>query len=100
VIDNKLTLGVAEGIETALASRLGSGIPTWSCMSANGMKSFIWSTGLESLVIFADHDKHGVGQTAAWELAARAAAAGLEVRVLVPETVGADWLDIYVGEIA
>lgn len=45
-INNKLTLGAAEGIETALACRLGSGIPTWSCMSANGMKSFIWPAEL------------------------------------------------------
>jgi hypothetical protein len=97
-INGKVTLGVAEGIETALACKLGSGIPTWSCVSANGMKSFIWPAGLESLVIFADHDKHGVGQAAARELAARAAAAQLEVRVLVPDTAGADWLDVYVGE--
>lgn len=60
-INNKLTLGVGEGIETALVCRLGSGIPTWSCVSASGMKSFIWPVGLESLVIFADNDKHGVG---------------------------------------
>jgi hypothetical protein len=97
-INNKLTLGVAEGIETALACRLDSGIPTWSCMSANGMKSFIWPTGLESLVIFADNDKSGVGQAAARDLSARAVAAGLEVRVLVPQTAGTDWLDVYLGE--
>jgi hypothetical protein len=96
-ISNKLTLAVAEGIETALACRLGSCIPTWSCMSANGIKSFIWPSALESLVIFADNDKHGVGQAAAWDLASRAVAAGLEVRVLVPQTAGTDWLDVYVG---
>jgi phage/plasmid primase-like uncharacterized protein len=67
-------------------------------MSANGMKSFIWPTGLESLVIFADNDKSGVGQAAARDLSARAVAAGLEVRVLVPQTAGTDWLDVYLGE--
>lgn len=97
IINGKLTLGVAEGVETALACWLGAGIPTWSCISAGGMKSFAWPVGLESLVIFADHDAKGIGQAAARELAARAAAAGLEVRVLVPATVGADWLDVYCG---
>jgi hypothetical protein len=98
VIEGKLTLGVAEGIETALACSLGFQVPTWSCVSANGIKTFIWPPNLERLVIFADHDLSGVGQAAANALAARAAAAGLEVRILVPTTAGADWLDVYKGD--
>jgi putative DNA primase/helicase len=97
IINGKLTLGVAEGIETALACYLASGIPTWSCVSAPGIKSFQWPAGLQSLVVFADNDAHGVGQSAARELVGRAAAAGLECRVLVPEIVGYDWLDVYVA---
>ena len=97
IIDGKLTLGVAEGIETALACYLGSGIPTWSCVSAPVIKSFQWPAVLQSLVVFADNDAHGVGQSAARELAGRAVAAGLECRVLVPEIVGNDWLDVYVA---
>jgi len=96
-INGKLTLGVAEGIETALACYLASGIPTWSCVSASGIKSFQWPAGLQSLVIFGDNDASGVGQSAARDLAGRAAAAGLECRVLIPETAGTDWLDAYVG---
>ena len=98
IIEGKLTLGVAEGIETALACWLGFQVPTWSCLSANGIKTFNWPPDLERLVIFADHDRSGVGQDAANELAARAAAAGLEVRILVPTNAGADWLDVYLGE--
>lgn len=97
VINGKLTLGVAEGIETALACCLASGIPTWSCVSASGIKSFEWPAGLQSLVIFGDNDASGVGQSAARDLAGRAAAAGLECRVLIPQTIGNDWLDDYVG---
>lgn len=96
-IDGKLVLGVAEGIETALACFLGSGIPTWSCMNAGGVRSFDWPQGLQSLIVFADNDASGVGQSAARDLAGRAAAAGIEVRVLVPEIVGTDWLDAYVA---
>ena len=97
VINGKLTLGVAEGIETALACYLASGIPTWSCVSASGIKSFEWPAGLQSLVIFGDNDASGAGQSAARDLAGRAAAAGLECRVLIPKTIGNDWLDDYVG---
>jgi len=98
MIDGKLVLGVAEGVETALACYLGSGIPTWSCMNAGGIRSFDWPHGLHSLIVFADNDASGVGQAAGRDLAGRAAAAGVEVRVLVPETVGTDWLDTYVAE--
>ena len=97
IIDGKLVLGVAEGVETALACYLGSGIPTWSCMNAGGIRSFDWPHGLHSLIVFADNDASGVGQAAGRDLAGRAAAAGVEVRVLVPETVGTDWLDTYVA---
>jgi hypothetical protein len=95
IIEGKMTLGVAEGIETALACQLGWAIPTWSCVSASGMKTFIWPTQVESLVIFADNDPAGL--IAARDLAARAAPAGIEVRILVPKTARADWLDIYLG---
>ena len=97
VINGRLTLGVAEGIETALACYLASCIPTWSCVSASGIKSFQWPDGLQSLVISADNDASGVGQSAARDLAGRAASAWLECRVLVPEVVSNDWLDVYVA---
>lgn len=96
-INGKLTLGVSEGIETALACYLASGIPTWSCVSAGLLRAFQWPVGLQSLVIYADNDASGVGQSAARDLAARAAAAGIECRVLIPEIVGNDWLDVYVA---
>lgn len=97
IINGKLTLGVAEGIETALACYLASGIPTWSCVSAGLLRAFQWPVGLQSLIVYADNDASGVGQAAARDLAGRAAAAGLECRVLIPEIVGTDWLDVYAG---
>lgn len=95
----RLTLGVAEGIETALACYLSSRIPTWSCVSAGGMKRFVWPEGLQSLIIFGDNDKSGVGQAAAQALLKRAIQSGLECRVLIPIEIGRDWLDVYVGGI-
>lgn len=98
IINGQLVLAVAEGIETALACWLASGIPTWSCVNAGGVRSFVWPDGLQSLVVFGDNDASGVGQSAARDLAGRAVAAGVEARVLIPEIVGADWLDVYTAE--
>lgn len=95
-VNGRITLGVAEGIETALACQLASGMPTWSCVSATGIERFIWPVELQSLIIFADHDESGVGQEAAARLALRAIDAGLECRLLIPKLVGSDWLDVYV----
>lgn len=97
VLEGHLTLGVAEGIETALACQLGAAIPTWSCLSAFGMQQFVWPIGLQSLIVFADNDESGVGQDAARKLAKRAVEAGLECRILIPQKVGHDWLDVYAG---
>lgn len=96
LLDGRLTLGVAEGVETALACYLSSKIPTWSCVSAHGLKKFEWPQGLQSLLIFGDNDKNGVGQAAAHALALRAISSGLECRVLIPQGLGTDWLDVYV----
>lgn len=89
------TIGVAEGIETAIACRLASGIRTACAISAGLLKQFRWPRATKSLVIFADNDANSVGQDAAKALAGRATAAGLTVRLLVPEQVGTDWADVW-----
>lgn len=90
----RLSLGVAEGIETAMAaSLLSGGLPVWSCVSANGLTTFAPPQGLQSLYVFADNDASGTGQKAAAELAQRTARAGLATRVLTPPGAGTDWAD-------
>lgn len=93
-IDGLMTLGVGEGLETCLAAHLGSGLPVWSCLNAGLLAQFVWPSELQQLVVFGDHDANGVGQRAARTLAARACAAGLKVRVLIPPNEGNDWLDV------
>lgn len=90
--DGLLGLGVAEGIETAIAACILSGVPVWPCVSAHGLESFNPPPGVRSLYVFGDRDESGVGQKAAAALAGRAAAAGLVARVLLPDAVG-DWAD-------
>lgn len=93
-------LGVAEGIETAISARLGSGIPTWATVSAAGMASFQWPAGTRRLVVFADNDVNETGQKAAARLAARASRAGLSVSVVTPSVPGTDWADVWAAEAA
>ena len=86
------TLGVAEGIETALAASELFEVPVWSCISTTGIGSFEPPEGAEHIVIFADNDANFAGQAAAYRAAHRLALKGIEVEVVIPPSVG-DWLD-------
>ncbi len=86
------TLGVAEGIETALAASELFEVPVWSCISTTGIESFEPPEGVEHIVIFADNDANFAGQAAAYRAAHRLALKGIEVEVVIPPSVG-DWLD-------
>jgi len=85
-------LGIAEGIETALAASELFEVPVWSCISAQGIESFAPPDGVKEVVIFADHDGNFAGQKAAYAAAHRLTLKGFEVEVCIPPTVG-DWLD-------
>ncbi len=86
-------LGVAEGIETALAAFCASGVPTIATYCAGALADFLWPAGVQRLVIFADADK--AGREAAAALRARALAARLRCETLTPTTEGADWCDVW-----
>lgn len=86
------SLGIAEGVETALAASELFEVPVWSCISASGIESFEPPQGVEHVIIFADHDANFAGQAAAYRAAHRLALKGYEVEVCIPPTVG-DWLD-------
>ncbi|MBP9609882.1 MAG: toprim domain-containing protein, partial [Laribacter sp.] len=87
-------LGLAEGIETALACHLASGLPVWSCISAHGLESVRLPDDVPGVWIFGDHDTSGTGQQAAHRLAARLHGEGRQVRVLLPSRPGMDWCDV------
>lgn len=103
-------LGVAEGIETALAAHLGSGMPVWSCLNTSLLEKFIAPEGVELLVIWADLDKRNqrtgqrAGEKAANALAERVTATGREALILYPPGdpdaagKGIDWCDVYVAQ--
>ena len=53
------TLAVAEGIETALAVRVATGLPVWATSSAGVMARLIVPAEVHLVVICADHDQAG-----------------------------------------
>ncbi|MEN3257520.1 primase-helicase zinc-binding domain-containing protein [Sodalis endosymbiont of Spalangia cameroni] len=61
------TLGVAEGIETALSCKQTYGCNTWSTLNAGFLRKFRAPTGVKHLIIFADTDPNGAGLAAAFE---------------------------------
>lgn len=92
VPDDEVTLGLglAEGIETALAVMQRAGwSPVWAATSAGAMARFPVLAGIEALTLFADAD--GPGLDAARGCAGRWAAAGREAQLLVPPK--GDWND-------
>ena len=88
-------LGVAEGIETALAASCASRVPTVAAYSAGALAGYSWPAGVQRLVIFGDADRPG--REAAEALRMRALAARLHCEVLTPTTEGADWCDVWAG---
>ena len=86
------SLGIAEGIETALAAAELFEVPVWSCISTSGVESFEPPEGVEHVIVFADNDANFAGQAAAFRAAHRLALRGIEVEVVIPPEHG-DWLD-------
>lgn len=93
------TLGVAEGIETALAAGIVSGLPVWACLNAGALAKFRPPEGVGCVVVFADDDTSHAGQAAAHTLARRIKALRLDAQVRVAGEAfrlpsGWDWNDV------
>ena len=86
-------IGVAEGIESALAAWCASTVGTVATYCAGNLAAWVWPQNVQRLVIFADNDK--AGREAAGTLHARALAAGLRVEVMTPTDPGTDWCDVW-----
>lgn len=85
-------LGIAEGIETAIAASMRFDVPVWSCVSASGIESFIPPAEVKRVIVFADNDESFTGQAAAFAFAKRMANK-VKVEIEMP-TISGDWADM------
>lgn len=69
LMDAEKTLGIAEGIETALSANDKYNVPCWSVINSGFMKRFRAPNGVTKLFIFADNDRSLTGHAAAFECA-------------------------------
>jgi putative DNA primase/helicase len=86
-------LGVAEGIETALAAQQLFGFPAWAYLTAGRLKTFQPPVGTKQLIVRADHDIDGTGQRAAYALAS-SLTPRLTVDVRIHDNADTDWVDV------
>ena len=91
-------LGIAEGIETALAASNLFGVPCWSALNADMLSKWVPPEGVSSVVVYADHDASFTGQAAAFALARRLSVKDLAVRVMIPDAVDTDWNDVWLNQ--
>lgn len=87
-------LGIAEGIETALAASMRFGVPVWSCVSSGLMEQWEPPAGIKRVIVFGDNDPKFAGQAAAYRIAHRLAVKNISVEVFIPENSGEDWADV------
>jgi hypothetical protein len=88
-------LGWAEGIETAMAAMLLTGIPCWAALGTERFASIALPRTVERLILFLDHD---AGGRRAETLALDSFGGGaLQIESRYPASEGADWNDVLLG---
>lgn len=92
-------LGIAEGIETAIAANELFGIPTWAVLSTSGMEAFQPPAAVRQVKIYADNDRNFAGQKAAYVLAQRLGR-DVAVEVATSSKPDTDWLDVLNDRVA
>lgn len=92
------TLGIAEGIETALAAAQIRRMPVWAALDTGKMMQWEPPEGVKNIRIFADKDPNYAGESAAYALAHRLCTTGNYDSVLVqtPPMMG-DWNDYLIS---
>lgn len=94
-------IGIAEGIETALAVRQRTGMPVWAALSATLLERWEPPADVRLVLIWADLDRSGAGQAAANGLRDRLLSQGIQVALHLPAgpipagQKGSDWADLW-----
>jgi putative DNA primase/helicase len=87
-------LGVAEGIETALAVHQTVGMTVWSALICTFLERFHPPGSIEQITIWADRDENGAGQRSAEVLRKNLEAKGIKASVMLPPGNGTEWMDV------
>ncbi len=88
-------LGIAEGVETALAAARLYNVPVWAALNENRLEAWQPPEGVNDIIIFGDSDANCVGQAAAYALGKRLSRDKTKnVQVLLPPEVGMDFNDV------
>jgi putative DNA primase/helicase len=94
LFDAAVEMGVAEGVETALAASQLWGLPVWATLTAGNLEAWQAPEGAQTVHIFGDNDTSYTGQAVAYALARRLVREKRRVQVHIPDQVDVDWLDI------
>jgi putative DNA primase/helicase len=94
------TMGIAEGIETALSASQLFGLPVWAALSAGALVKWTPPKEAKCILIFGDNDESFAGQNAAYSLAYRLKTEGFQAEVRMPSSLGSDWNDELLAESA
>lgn len=92
------TMGIAEGIETALSASALFGVPVWAALTAGALLKWQPPATARHVIVFGDHDQSFTGQHASYSLAYRLKTEGLHVEVRLPDEMGTDWNDVLGAE--
>ena len=94
------TMGIAEGIETALSAMALFEVPVWAALNTGGLAKWQPPETAKNILIFADNDRHYAGHAAAYALAYRLAHIKVDgvplyqVEVRLPDFAGDDWNNV------
>lgn len=86
------TMGIAEGIETAMSAMQVFDVPVWAALNSGNLFKWQPPANVRNVLIFGDTDEGFDGQTKAYALAHRLKLSGLNVEVRMPDFFG-DWND-------
>lgn len=87
-------MGIAEGVETAIAAKMIFGVPVWAALNAALLAQWDPPAIAKRIIIFGDNDANYAGHAAAYQLAHRLVKKGLEVEIQIAPQVGKDWNDV------
>lgn len=93
-------LGIAEGVETALAASAMFRVPVWAALNSGRLAVWEPPEGFKDILIFGDNDANKDGQKAAYTLANRLELRKIITQVEIPSETGTDWNDVYMQRIA